>query len=61
MTATKKNGKPRARVVSGRLVLASRAPKHCAANRDGECSHKGCPQLIDWQPICPIGSHEDDR
>lgn len=39
--------------------------EHCAAARDGECSHKDCPQLRDNEPIatgrhCPIDDWDDE-
>lgn len=36
------------------------APKFCAANRDGECTHPGCPQLAKWQNSCPIPDHPEE-
>ncbi|HHC8945984.1 TPA: hypothetical protein ACN217_003417 [Yersinia enterocolitica] len=39
--------------------------EHCAAARDGECSHKDCPQLRDNEPMatgrhCPIDDWDDE-
>lgn len=36
------------------------APKFCAANRDGECTHPGCPQLAKWQNSCPIPDYPEE-
>ncbi|ENA3444740.1 hypothetical protein ABGN35_000050 [Yersinia enterocolitica] len=39
--------------------------ERCAAGRDGECHHKGCPQLRDNEPMatgrhCPIDNWDDE-
>lgn len=39
--------------------------EHCAAARDGKCSHKDCPQLRDNEPMatgrhCPIDDWDDE-
>lgn len=52
--------KPRARVVNGVLALVKKSPKHCAANRDGECTHPGCPQLLNWGSVCPQPDHPEE-
>ena len=36
------------------------APRTCAAGKDGDCIHRGCPQLRDGEPgksgrHCPLG------
>ena len=36
------------------------APKFCAANRDGECTHPGCPQIRNWQTSCPVPDHPEE-
>lgn len=38
---------------------------HCAADKDGECRHKDCPQIRDDEPKrsgrhCPIDTRPDD-
>jgi hypothetical protein len=40
-------------------------PKHCAAGRDGDCSHPECPQNRDNEPhatgrSCPIWLAEEE-
>lgn len=46
--------------------LATSTPRTCWADRDGECTHAGCPQLRDNEPAasgrhCPLDdAHEDD-
>ncbi len=38
---------------------------HCAADRDGDCTHPECPQLRDGEPTksgrsCPLWEDDDD-
>lgn len=44
----------------------SRPLKGCAADRDGDCDHRDCPQLRDGEPAktgrhCPLDHREDDE
>ena len=45
--------------VAGLPALLPAQPSHCDANRDGECTHPGCPQLLHGEPRatgrhCPV-------
>ena len=38
---------------------------HCAANKEGDCSHPDCPQIRDGEPAktgrnCPVPDYEYD-
>lgn len=35
-------------------------PEFCAADRDGDCNHPGCPQLTNWQSRCPIPDYPEE-
>lgn len=46
--------------------LATSAPRVCWADRDGECTHAGCPQLRDNEPAasgrhCPLDDAHEAR
>lgn len=56
----KREQKPRVRCVDGKCVPAAKPPRHCAADRDGDCYHPGCPQRVNWQSICPIYAAQDE-
>jgi hypothetical protein len=50
---------------SYRVAKHAVAPTRCAANRDGECSHPLCPQLLDGEPAkskrhCPIDIEDEE-
>lgn len=36
-------------------------PKYCQADRDGKCTHPGCPQKKDWKPICPRPQYPEEE
>lgn len=64
---TRLESSPPLRLVSTTLLAPmlfnGKAPERCAANRDGECCHPGCPQRRDCEPWatgrnCPIPDFE---
>lgn len=56
----KREQKPRVRCVDGKCVPVAKPPRYCAADRDGDCCHPGCPQRVDWQSSCPIPDEEEE-
>jgi hypothetical protein len=52
MKLSKSDAERAAAEAAWKLYKNERVLMYCAANRDGECAHKQCPQLKDNEPAC---------